>query len=826
MSEQIYQDSNYRFTDPIRFFKANDPYYFEVDNIPLKQLQENCNWLRDQVRNDTKLTGVKRADIDELRPYATGADRVLRVKPGRYSARINDASTKKPLAYLEKVMGDALGEVDAWSTTIPNPADFTGLYKTGKNALLQGALDTFKTAVASEAMGMTGLVERSFTWPVINSYTPIANDGIKLEDGITMSYGGPEVNIPGGGAMASPMVISQALIWAKSQGATTGDYLLPSFEISNTTNGWAKLPRTESYFIKKWRGVSRIAIVDVSEEISIEVPVFDPDDFSYTNDNGTTTPVTGVESRIDLVFIYSKPVDSASVLLLKPDGKQAITTPQLGIVRGAGIKTNYQETTNFTQDYIENMGSENKILAHPGDQKNIQMGFTSTSANDIAQDVRGTFPAPDDLINLAPLISEKLADSAFELVGQSILPVAYIWVQNGSQVVLSTDVIDIRPLFRTAELAYNERAGIGAAFPQLSLANPAVGKGQLDYELKRVYDALDGNINNINSGLGARNISTVATGYVFGGFNFGPEGALYNFWRKEYASDATDDNDSVEYLKAQVKSKYSYGTDVSPVEIPNYPDWDKAQWCIEQDLEDKGMYPNDYINTFISQSMSQQIGYNGADASIVAGSNSQFTNLGGLNQNGVEPSKLKNFNNTDTAGNGNHSDVAFHYVSKKIFFNRPNWLMDYRVDVTLINCLAQNYSGTHGKGGSHPDYPGTYFGHWVEKGPNYFIIYVAFVADDNNNWVNVGFPAPGVDGVSERDGGRYSGFIVPISDILTSNTAAIATHNNHGYVGNPRVGKCTYPTVMWNMTGVPDTDAAYLHGNLNGTNPEIYLKDI
>ena len=72
MAETIYQESSYRFTDPIRFFKANDPYYFEVDNIPLKQLQENCNWLKDQVRlaTETQLTSIKRVDIDELRPYA------------------------------------------------------------------------------------------------------------------------------------------------------------------------------------------------------------------------------------------------------------------------------------------------------------------------------------------------------------------------------------------------------------------------------------------------------------------------------------------------------------------------------------------------------------------------------------------------------------------------------------------------------------------------------------------------------------------------------------------------------------------------------------
>jgi len=99
-------------------------------------------------------------------------------------------------------------------------------------------------------------------------------------------------------------------------------------------------------------------------------------------------------------------------------------------------------------------------------------------------------------LNLAPLISEKLEDNAYELVGQSILPVAYVFVQDGSQIVLSTDVVDIRPLFRTAELTYNERAGIGAAFPQLSLANPAVGKGQLDYELKRMYNDVNTRINN------------------------------------------------------------------------------------------------------------------------------------------------------------------------------------------------------------------------------------------------------------------------------------------------------------------------------------------
>jgi len=821
MSEQIYQDSNYRFTDPIRFFKANDPYYFEVDNIPLKQLQENCNWLRDQVRKDTdKLLAVQRSDIDELRPYATGADRVIRVKPGRYSARINDASTKQPLAYLEKVMGDAIGEVDAWQTVLPNPGSQLS------NAILQAALDTFKTAVSSEAMGMTGLAERSFTWPVINSDTPINHTGVKLVDG-SMSYGGDDVNIPGGGAAYSPMVITQALVWAKSQsysesggGGTTpyvavGEYPLNSFEITNTNNGWAKLPRTESYFIKKWRGVSRLAIVDVSDEITIEVPSFDPDDFSYTNSEGTTTQVEGVESRIDLVFIYSKPVDSASVSILKPDGKQTITKPQLGIVRGAGIKTNYKGSSDFTKDYIENMGSEHKILAHPGDQKNTQMGFLATSSNDLAQDIRGTFPAPDDILNLAPLISEKLEDNAYELVGQSILPVAYIWVQNGSQVVLSTDVIDIRPLFRTAELAYNERAGIGAAFPQLSLANPAVGKSQLDYELKRVYDNLDGKVSTLASEAFNIGMGPVSMGYIYGGWNFGPEGALLDFELKKQGLPGNEVT-----AKELVTQRYSFGKQggvagTSQASIPNAPGWDIAEWCTV--LPEAGRYPNDYINTFISQDSNNNPGF--TDASIVAGSNAEYTGLDGLNLNGQTPSRLKNFINSDAKGTGDNSDVSFNFISKKIYFSYPSWMIDYTINIDFINCVGMNYGGRDGQ--QTLSSPGTYFGHWVEKGfddyneGTYFTIYIAFVADDNNNLgsTGIGFPAPSTKGVSERDGGRYSGFIVPVSDLITSNPAPISIGGPGGYEGNPRVGKCTYPTIMWTMTGVHYEAFHHLHGS-------------
>ena len=829
MAEQVYTDSNYRFTDPIRFFKANDPYYFEVDNIPLKQLQENCMWLKDQVRAaPDQLLGVKRADIDELRPYATGGDRILRVNPGRYTARINDAATKAPLAYLKQVMGTHVGDMDAWNTTIPNP----GNQDNNVNAKLEAVLDTFKQAVAEDAQGMTGLVERAFTWPVVNPDTPINTSGVGSDgQGYTSNAGpggGSKEGELGGlgaqGAMYSPKVISQALIWAKSRNSVADSYVLPSFETTNPNSGFAKFPRTESYFIKRWRGVSRLAIVDVDDEISIQVPQFDPADFSYTDPGGGTVQVAGVQSRIDLVFIYSKPVDSISTTIVKPTGHQVITKPTLGIVRGAGIKTSEVGTDFYTKDYIDDLNDDHGILAHPGDQLNSQMGFTATSSNELDSDVRGSFPAPDDILNLAPLISEKLEENAIELVGQSILPVAYVWVQSGSQVVLSTDVIDIRPMFRTAELAYNERAGIGAAFPQLSLANPAVGKSQLDYEIRESYDDLKGQIDTLGGDTGVDSgTNTLATGYIFGGWNYGPEGALWNFYDKQFSNDGDTNTDGEAYVKQFITDKYGFGSTASQVTVPSYPDWDLSQWAIEQSVLDAGIWPNDYLNTFISEIK----GSSAADTSIAGGSYKSKTNLDGLTDGGSKSGPLQSTWNFDV-GPGSYpnfnSRCNFMYVAKKIKFIRPEWLLDYVVDVDLINCIAENFRGS-----AWPQMAGSYFGTWVEKGYDEFTIYVSCVADTNNYHQSSvrKFPAPEVVNgvtVSERQGERFAGFAVLVADMLYSNTAPITAGAGRGYVGNPRIGKCTYPTVMWSLTGVSVNDNAYLYGNLNATDPVITLK--
>lgn len=795
MAKKTYKDSNYRFTEPIRLFKANDPYYFEVDNIPLKQLQENCMWLRDQLKkevdNAEDVLEVRRTNLEELKPFATGGDRLVRVNPGRYTARVNDATSKQPLAYLQKVFGEALGDVDAWAAASPAVG---ASFKDGANLVLEAALDSFKSSVAEDALGMNGLAERAFTWPVVNVDTPVGGTGASVESSTDLSF--TDTNNPGSFANKAPFPIAEVLLWAKNTNNDTSFPLLSFDTAYPSQGGFANLPVTESYFIKAWRGVSRLAVVDVSEELSVEVPAFDSSNFDYVDEAGNTQSVNNVQSRIDLVFIYSKPVDASSANIIKDGQVQTITKPTLGIVRGAGIKADLQEkAVDSIQGLLSKSGDS--ILAHPADQNAENTGFISTSGNDIVQDVKGSFPAPDDLLNLAPLISEKLESTAYELVGQSILPVAYVFVQGDSQVVGASDVVDIRPLFRTAELAYNERAGISAAFPQLSLANPAVGKAQLDREVNKLAEALTGVQADLGS-ITSAGMNVAAAGYVFGGWNFGPEAVLLNHNLNLAGGEANFTEAEIQSYKDTIKNNYAYPLDAT---IPAYPDWDVASWVSESGLPNPGNYPNDYINTVRT-------------TNVIAGSKSE----------GVNPVNGLDFGGSIASNIDEDNDSQFYVLSKKIFFQRPENMLDYKIDVNFVNCVSQTFnsfsvgdspSNSSVTAASDELKKGAYTGPWVEKGRtttglDYFTIYIAVRLDGDTPAPNQFDQGLSVDKEAEREGAKYSGFLVGVENIFKTNITATDSYY--------RVGRCTVPTIMWSMTAIGSTKSNFLHTNLSESN--------
>lgn len=576
--------TNYKFTDPVRKYKANDPYYYEVDNIPINQLEENILWIKDAVENISielpddggVSVGASRETFTELQPFVSGTNsNTVSVRPGRFMARINDAYGLDPLQIIQRTGEVTFDKYKEWQIAAIN------------NTLLAPTLSRFQQYTANAALGMNGLSEKSFgsfifkdlttsgvTSTASNGTDPLkSNFGLDSEDEFTLP------KFLWGGSPVGEFRFNQA----ESAG--------PSLKVSqyksgnNPDSGFFDLFKSDTQLIKRWRGIARTAVVDVPQVLSIDIQNFEPDDFSYTDALGSVvdssngaSPAALATQRIDLLFIYSKPIDASAVNLAQgwsSEVPRKIYKAELGIVKGAGLTLDYSEGINptskfFVPDY------ENQILANPSDELNQNLGFKTLG-------IRGSFPSPDDLMNMAPALADWLPNNHYALVGQSILPIAYIVVkknnlnEEGNQIIEPEDIIDIRPFFRTTELTYGERAGLAAAVPAPSLANPVATESVVYDKVSEAYkkskqytDVEISRIRNqsVKTRHGAGKI--ISRGLIRGGNWFGPEGALCRAIKIKYNLDK-------EETVSAFKSIYNYGSDF---ELKNLPDWDLANWAV------------------------------------------------------------------------------------------------------------------------------------------------------------------------------------------------------------------------------------------------------
>ena len=195
------------------------------------------------------------------------------------------------------------------------------------------------------------------------------------------------------------------------------------------------------------------------------------------------------DQRIDLLVAYSLPIDSSSTTLNNYETgfcngavpvAKTITTPTLGLVRGAGIGLEKNNQTNpLSIETLEGCESPTgpagsaRITANASDKEaTANVGIKRINGNV----VHGSFPSPDDLLNQAPNLALGVGSDAWGLIGQAALPLAYVVVTKGQSVITANDIIDIRPFLRTTEFTYNERAGIAAANPPLSFAKCCYGR--------------------------------------------------------------------------------------------------------------------------------------------------------------------------------------------------------------------------------------------------------------------------------------------------------------------------------------------------------------
>lgn len=760
MAEKFF-DSVYRYTDPIRYFKANDPYYYEVDNIPLKQLQENCNFLKDQVSNlvENPKGTIDRKDFTELKPYVDGTDNRIKVNPGRYTARINDAYSIQPLQYLQQLAGFNAGETNVWST------------KSNISLQVSSILNRFKQDLVSNATHMNGLFERAFTFAMQTPDIPSTYISSSIQ-GYTLNEDGNQTPYP----------------------AVTGRNLIYQTQFSsiniagwNSSYGFLAAAANESDFIKRWRGVTRTAVVDVKEELVIDIPPFNANDFYYIDESNLKVNLPATQ-RIDLLFLYSKPIDTSAVTINKfvNNVPVKINKPVLGIVKGAGLGVNFSRLSGLGKAEIQLFDSDGNqlILPNIADANGENVGFSG---------VKGSFPSPDDLMNITPLLSENLETNSFALIGQSILPLAYIVVkqnaainQNSNFVLEQNDLIDIRPFFRTTELSYNERSGLAAATPPASLANPVVTEAYVD-DVARV---INNRITEISNPLLAPTPRIVAAGYIKGGALWGVESTLMN-----YINTANPNQFNNEELKSKIIEIYDYPNGTT---INDRPDWDLSKWCVDLPVPNKGGLPHDYINFAVNKSGAKATyGYSN---SIGGKSFSTFPSLG-----------------TD-GGNFN-----FYYVSKTIRIDKSQvpWMSDYRVDVKFHNCVPlsqrRGYEDTSYKDAA------AISNVWVSKkneNNNYeFTIFVSWPAldavPDNlpgdlpiSPFVNREPAVNAVGGVI-----NFNGFAVITKDIMSeidiSTTSVIR--------GDSRMGVCLYPTVSFEVIGIPESFEPQTNFQANNT---------
>ena len=539
--------TNYSFTQPIRYYKANDPYYYEVDNIPLRQLEENILYVKGLIETNGSsgssnsggnttggsttggyLTAQSELDINnikQLKPKA-GGGRTISVNAGRFVSRVNDAfDISKPLNTLVFAGGVA----PTGTRVLP---DITQLWDTTKRDAVWDAFTG--TTGASNAYNINGL-EFTYTF-----YSTPGNLGQSWGTTIPTDSLGMFPRYAGVPTQATKKWPGFSKI-----GSLTPQPIGGTFDIGNAYSA-ANLPSIHLAFVQMWRGVFRTSVVDFPNA-TIEVPVWSDDDFYTVDEDGNHTQLDA-DQRIDLLVAYSLPIDSSSTTL--PDYStdfctgstpqpKVITQPTLGIIRGAGVGLKKDDNSNpaainALDTCVDPLGrGQARIIGNKSDKSTTaNLGIKRINGNV----VHGSFPSPDDLLNIAPVVALGVETDAFQLIGQAALPLAYVVVTKGQNTITANDIIDIRPFLRTTEFTYNERAGIAAANPPLSLANPAVGAFQLQNALNATLEVASQNSGGAPAEVNGR---ALYTDYVMGGLAYGVEGTLLTMC--DSPSQASDD---------------------------------------------------------------------------------------------------------------------------------------------------------------------------------------------------------------------------------------------------------------------------------------------
>jgi len=369
-----------RINEDIRFYLPADPYYYQVDNLPLEDLLANDVRLQNQIDSIQSSDGgntVGRAGFTELQPFIdTGLPGTVSVGPGNFIGRVQRGFQSGPEGAYRITNGRrAMNDPPTKFGTGSNP---TGTYSVN--------------------------------------------------------------NPPNHGTDASEYVGRNAVFHFKGASVSIDAFDFDAFEWTQTVN---------------------------------------------SGDLSWTTPPLG---RIDLIGIttLNGAMDDANVPGNVSNEEGAIQgngLPKLAVVKGAGI-------------VAANNGKRQVVIG----EKYITIGNVQERINDYGRDLEGnvvpnpefgTIPMPDDVVNVNFTrdimengeISQTLNDWAHSNKNASFfLPIAYVYVPQShveGAPIPQQHLSDIRPFFRTAELALPERQAIAGSLSP-NLRNPFVTETHLN----------------------------------------------------------------------------------------------------------------------------------------------------------------------------------------------------------------------------------------------------------------------------------------------------------------------------------------------------------
>jgi hypothetical protein len=298
------------------------------------------------------------------------------------------------------------------------------------------------------------------------------------------------------------------------------------------------------------------------------------------------------------------------------------------------------------------------------------------------------------------------------------------------------------------------------------------------------------------------------SGYIKGGLNAGPESVLLDYLRKNSFTNSTTEQEAQTTLRNIFN--YPEGTI-----LRGSPDWDLAAWAQRlptsqiQSYGAGGSHINDWINFTYSR-------YENTPGPTT---NSNLTKYGFGTESAAantpvstEGRMINSYPSKYTTNNGGYYSMPF--VKKTFTVIKPTWAQDVRVDARLFNCCPLSFAGTSFHDAAARAPAAKIANIWTSKKTlnstsieiTIFVSWAIDLSTPDNNGNGVKLPS-----MNRNQLGLYNGFAVITPDMVAESDQDMegvfygTTQSSWTgtYERGSTLGVCVYPTVQFDIIGVP-----------------------